>query len=490
MEWITYVLPPLLGAIIGYVTNALAIKMLFRPFTKKKIFGIPLPFTPGIIPRQRESLARNIGKMVSEKLLTEEVLSKHLEGGGFEATVHEQVSQFTTQILSTDLGQYLQGNGDWFKDFLTQADTRKWISERINILIQNWEDDKIIDLLKGFDPHQDSQTLTNTLIHSNIWYQITEVIRDRVLLWIKEDYPLDRIIGDDKFHKVQSLLGFLWEPLGHLVLYLLSQDKTRQDLALRGRFFIQDVLQKLNTMQKFFVSAAQYDKTLHERMPDIIEDFISQAEMLFKDGEQKSLFLQNMNKYWEEYKGKTIAQIIGKDKEDLVSMVMNAHERILNAITSEGPQNQLYNMVHSVVNKLTSTDIKSLIHLFYGKDYQVLSEHLSRRITTILADNQNKGGFHLELKSWLPNTGSLKETVDNQLTKGALSLVRQKAPQALASLNLQALVEDRINTLDIEQVEELLLIVIKKHLRYINLFGALLGGVIGGSQVLLKLLGY
>ena len=74
-----WVLSPLLGAIIGYVTNALAIRMLFRPLEAKRIFGVRLPLTPGVIPKQRYVLADSIGEMVSEKLITEDALERQVD---------------------------------------------------------------------------------------------------------------------------------------------------------------------------------------------------------------------------------------------------------------------------------------------------------------------------------------------------------------------------------------------------------------------------
>ena len=47
------IIPIIVGAIIGYFTNWLAIKMLFRPHYEKKIFGIKIPFTPGLIPKEK-----------------------------------------------------------------------------------------------------------------------------------------------------------------------------------------------------------------------------------------------------------------------------------------------------------------------------------------------------------------------------------------------------------------------------------------------------
>ena len=50
MEILKVILPVLVGATIGYFTNFLAIKMLFRPRKEVRIKGVRLPFTPGIIP--------------------------------------------------------------------------------------------------------------------------------------------------------------------------------------------------------------------------------------------------------------------------------------------------------------------------------------------------------------------------------------------------------------------------------------------------------
>lgn len=63
------------GAVIGYFTNWLAIKMLFRPREEKRIFGFRLPFTPGIIPKEKRRLAKKLGETVGEHLLTGDALA-------------------------------------------------------------------------------------------------------------------------------------------------------------------------------------------------------------------------------------------------------------------------------------------------------------------------------------------------------------------------------------------------------------------------------
>lgn len=67
--WI-YFAPPIAGAIIGYFTNDIAIKMLFRPYKPIYIGQRQLPFTPGLIPRNQERLAKRIADTIMSSLLT------------------------------------------------------------------------------------------------------------------------------------------------------------------------------------------------------------------------------------------------------------------------------------------------------------------------------------------------------------------------------------------------------------------------------------
>lgn len=75
---LSFVVGPVVGAAIGGITNGIAIKMLFRPINPIKIGNFTLPFTPGVIPKEKERIARKIGEVISKELLNEEVLKKWL----------------------------------------------------------------------------------------------------------------------------------------------------------------------------------------------------------------------------------------------------------------------------------------------------------------------------------------------------------------------------------------------------------------------------
>lgn len=67
-------IPPIIGAIIGYITNDIAIKMLFHPRKPIYIGRWQLPFTPGLIPKEKHRVARSIGNVVSNQLLNSDTL--------------------------------------------------------------------------------------------------------------------------------------------------------------------------------------------------------------------------------------------------------------------------------------------------------------------------------------------------------------------------------------------------------------------------------
>ena len=110
--YLFWILPPLIGAFIGYVTNLVAIKMLFRPLREIRIFGLRLPFTPGILPRQRHKLADSIGDMVQRELLTAGVLRERLAKTEVRQNIEVAISSFSGRLLQRPVSSWLEDRGD------------------------------------------------------------------------------------------------------------------------------------------------------------------------------------------------------------------------------------------------------------------------------------------------------------------------------------------------------------------------------------------
>ncbi len=132
------VIAPILGGIIGYITNALAIKMLFRPRRAIYIGKFHIPFTPGLIPQQKSRIAKSLGQMISGSLLDAETLRGVVFSDETLKKVEEKARTFLEDLHSESrtvreiLGLYFEEEkicGQWelFREKAADA-----ISERIN----------------------------------------------------------------------------------------------------------------------------------------------------------------------------------------------------------------------------------------------------------------------------------------------------------------------------------------------------------------------
>ncbi|HXK49337.1 MAG TPA: DUF445 family protein [Clostridiales bacterium] len=117
IEILKYILPPLIGALIGLLTNYLAIKMLFRPFNPVIIFGLRIPFTPGVIPKEHDNLAEKIGNTVGDHLLTNDSL-------------HELFRKESVRRKIYDALENMYGQFGILSSFIT-SDIKKMISDKV-----------------------------------------------------------------------------------------------------------------------------------------------------------------------------------------------------------------------------------------------------------------------------------------------------------------------------------------------------------------------
>ena len=112
-----YLIGPAVGGLIGYITNYIAIRMLFRPHQAKYFMGIHIPFTPGIIPKEKSRIASSIGKAVSENLMNREVLEKSLLSDEMLTKMNNAIDEFVaTQSQNPETIEQFAGH------YLSQED--------------------------------------------------------------------------------------------------------------------------------------------------------------------------------------------------------------------------------------------------------------------------------------------------------------------------------------------------------------------------------
>ena len=122
--WIV-LLPPVLGGVIGYFTNDIAIKMLFRPYKPKVLFGKRIPFTPGLIPSNQARLAQKVSDVIMRSLLTPEELqklaSKLLQTERMESAISWLLQLALEQMQGSSQNKTAKILGNVLQDLLGQS---------------------------------------------------------------------------------------------------------------------------------------------------------------------------------------------------------------------------------------------------------------------------------------------------------------------------------------------------------------------------------
>ncbi len=131
---LSLLLRPLLGGVIGYITNDIAIRMLFRPHTAKYVFGIHVPFTPGIIPKERGRIASALGESICNNLLNPEVMERSLLSEEMLEKLRLRIDQFFDDQRKNDetLAEFLCHYMSVEDLSLIKSDVAAQLSEQIH----------------------------------------------------------------------------------------------------------------------------------------------------------------------------------------------------------------------------------------------------------------------------------------------------------------------------------------------------------------------
>ncbi|WP_429843768.1 DUF445 domain-containing protein [Brevibacillus sp. FIR094] len=143
------------GSVIGGVTNDLAIRMLFKPVKPWYIGRWKVPFTPGLIPRRRDDIAIQMGRLVEEHLLTTEGVKRALNQSGLESTLTGWMNTIARdwmtderslrQVLQTVTPQLFKEDGTWSEGVRAPIEA-KWGTFVEQVLAQ-YEEKKLRELI-------------------------------------------------------------------------------------------------------------------------------------------------------------------------------------------------------------------------------------------------------------------------------------------------------------------------------------------------------
>ncbi|RKQ61655.1 uncharacterized membrane protein YheB (UPF0754 family) [Thermovibrio guaymasensis] len=383
---IEYIVPPTVGALIGYFTNYIAIKMLFKPVKPYYLFGKKVPFTPGLIPAKREKLAEAIAKVVKENLLTEESIKRRLN----HSKVRESLLNFTENFLS----ELSRNSSLYVKQFIEKVEDKKLK----NVIPQELVDQKAEQLIeKGFRK-----------LHGR---SLRELLPDRV------ERELERTLNEklDKF--TESLIEQLRSGQLREVIYTAVMENVSK---------LQSVLPLITQ---------RFAQTIAHKATQLIE------EMVERVANEPSFRLKLSKLLWTKF-------------QTILSSGINTESELAVKL-----KEILKTTVREYLREIEGKRIKELSTL-----KELLVEELPPFISSFIESH--------------------KREIAQLLAEKLFEVIERELPVIMEAINVEEMVKERVNSLPIEEVEEIVLKLIDEELKHITLLGGVLGFIIGLTQIL------
>ncbi len=288
---------PVVGGVIGYTTNWLAIKMLFKPHKAYHIGKLKIPFTPGLIPRERNRIAKSLGTTVGENLLTDDVILKELTNEKIIDSLKEYV---VDELLSNEFS--------------------------INELITNVYDNpkKLYKIISNFICNKLTDVLETNM-------QLKGVISSKIAGTIAYDSSIIKVIGDKNASYITNMVMTNKLEIANGICLFLEEEET----ATKLKSIISNILsEKLGPMASMFVEP----NSLYESILDFVRTKLEQEENQEEVVNQiNNIINKLMNKQMDDIfesdqyvsiiEGLTIAveeQIIGFVKEDSFELMIES----------------------------------------------------------------------------------------------------------------------------------------------------------------------
>jgi len=505
MSFWDYIVSPLTGAIVGLFTNWIAIKMLFRPRKAIYIGKFKVPFTPGVIPKEKERLAKVIGKTVKDNLLTKENLQDEINRNDIPKVVSEKIDELVLDLKTNDYTVFdlinkvpfenkneiiLKGEQNLnlkIEEFLNSETLRESLN---NIMAEN-----LISYLKTHNIsnisgefYAKSETFffdlqKNYLTEENINNFISSEIDKSFLKLKSKDYKFKEVVTDNQFEITLDFINDIIDKIPDTFEDLLEKnpDLDRQIFELVSKV-IED---NTNTLTRLIIN----DKRIYENTKrSIIDFFRNEAKVLqtkvkvrgfLTDAKEKDLniFLDKVN--LEDLTGlksiaidiintnnteKNVSKILNIIKTNLKNHESLSYYEILSKFIDDF-DNTLNNLIKEISEKIIKeAKIKT------KREFPKLKNYIFKfKVNTIFefADDEKI----LKLKA---------ETI-----KFAESAVKKAFDYAMEKIDIVAVVERQINKFDEEEMENIILDIVHKELKIITVLGGVLGLFIGSIQLFL-----
>lgn len=492
-----YIIGALIGAVIGYITNWLAIKMLFRPREAKYIFGMKLPFTPGLIPKEKSRIANKVGETVGTHLLNSDSLSKALKDDKIKAKFNEVAKEKINQVINSNstleeslkntLGENyyaLKGNMiDNIAKTILESIQEEEFKNKVKFYIVdsikerlNKEPEKIIDFINS---NKFREVIINTLEEEKTRDIIGKALLKEVKTLGKEDLTIEEVIPENIKPYIEEYVKSQKDTLVDIIKNLLRDDEVSHKIKSAINDNIPSIVSMFLSGDVIYGKLVSLvDKSLSEEEN---KEYICDAALAFVHESMKKKVSDVINNVGEE-KLEVISDALG----DKISKKLNTEENIDSIISKLNCKISSFNSYEEIIKVLFN-------------DYEnILIDNIDSMISQIVNNNQLSGEiskiiekvFDKFLQNSLNDICYNKQNLENSIMSILDNLyndfVENKSAKVLEIVDISSIVEEQINAFEVDYAEEIIIGIANKELKAITWLGALLGGILGILSPLLS----
>ena len=511
--------PPCIGAFIGYLTNKIAIRMLFRPLRPWHLFGVRVPMTPGIIPSRRHQLALNIGEMVGRHLLSAKDIGAAISLERFQEHLATLADLRVSEILKRDLGPLGEIFPERFKAYVQIGiKTLKYrLGEGVNRYLAGDEFAQrltaSIEARLGTLAERDLNSLISPEGRQSLYLFMHQVIQDLLggsatEQWLGQYLAASLRRSAEQGQSVQDFLPDGLPPLLRELIraqagaILAKMGGQLADPALRrqvitgiraGVEHFLDTLGPVGAMARGFLEMDTFEQKMADYLVTREDDLIAWLGRPEVQERMTAALLEQVDGLLAKPLSDLVADV---DQQRLAAVCQTCAAQLLAALRTEGALTGLKAMLHVAMEDLTDSGRRPLGDLagrfFPADNGQALRDGVVRECVELFRSSRTERLVNAMVAAMVDNLlarpiGKLANIVPHGIRQGMSEYIVQTAnrmflrevPGVVESLNIQRMVTEKVDSLDLLQLERLLLSIMEEQFKYINLFGALLGFLIG-----------
>lgn len=472
-----------IGGLIGYGTNWLAIRMLFWPLEEKRLFGRKVPFTPGLIPKKRARLATALGDTVASHLVTPETLTSALAAPELQLQMAETMRTAWAAATADDLtvAQLLGENGAF--SMVDQVADHVWASLQRALRRTGKVDgasqalDAISPALLGAFREQFARRGPDGLRQALVSLRDDQTWRaafDGMLLrassaWEQQSAPLGQFMPEDIRDELRQLI------LERAPDWL---DRLREALETEAsRNVIKGLLRQVLTGSPMLKLAAAFvdQDRLARALPALLEKEEIRSEL-------SNLALSWLDRTWQMPVSSALVALFpdGVTAENVRTWSDRLIRGAMQFNFQRHQPGQAYSSDRSASADETGRLLQPLAPLLHEIWQETLADQGVQAALRTAFDQLLARLLATPVRSLLPQVSAERFSVWSvQLCRWLTNLAERHGQSVLVALRLPQVVEEQVNRMNIVEVEEILLRVMREQLRAITNLGFLLGAAVG-----------